>query len=236
MKKWGILVTAFYAGIILFLIVPGTARLTVGDPVTKIFSDLSGLYRGLGQEPMFWVWLAILIGGEGIMFLSVDVTTRRFRPRQHIFLSEVAIMLALALLSGAAFYSLLAARYADRENFWGDVLENHQKRFLLLLVLWLFWGIVFYIYARGSAIPVTRLVGWLLKGSVLELLIAVPCHVIVRRRHDCSAPILTGYGIATGLAVMLMTFGPGVLFLYRKRLKQYEKPTGNGTQREINGS
>jgi hypothetical protein len=77
------------------------------------------------------------------------------------------------------------------EDFWKSFFDKEAN----LLVFW------------GAA--------WLLKGSVLELLIVVPCHVIVRRRHDCSAPI------ATGLAIMLLSFGPSVLFLYKKRLDSY---------------
>jgi len=52
-------------------------------------------------------------------------------------------------------------------------------------------------------------------------LVAVPCHVIVRRRDDCSAPIATSFGIVTGIAVMLLSFGPSVLLLYKKRLDAY---------------
>jgi hypothetical protein len=50
---------------------------------------------------------------------------------------------------------------------------------------WLVWGILFYRLWRNSNDPVTRAVAWLLRGSVLELLIAVPAHVMVRRRHEC---------------------------------------------------
>jgi hypothetical protein len=85
----------------------------------------------------------------------------------------------------------------------------------------LLWGIFFYVYLRGASAAVTRVISWLLRGSVLELLIAVPCHIIVRRRQDCSAPIVTSFGIATGIAIMLLAFGPSVLLLYKKRLDEY---------------
>jgi hypothetical protein len=85
------------------------------------------------------------------------------------------------------------------------------------------WGIVFFLYARRVPQWAARVSGWLLRGSVLELLIAVSCHVIVRHREDCCAPVFTGFGIATGMAIMLLSFGPSVLFLYKKRMKQYEK-------------
>jgi hypothetical protein len=59
----------------------------------------------------------------------------------------------------------------------------------------------------------------------------VPCHVIVRRRDDCCAPIGTFCGIATGISVTLLCFGPGVYFLFVKRMQQLQpKPAGKITE------
>ena len=88
-------------------------------------------------------------------------------------------------------------------------------------VAWAFWGVLFYLFLRNSSAVVDQVVTWLLRGSILELLVAVPCHVIVRRRNECSAPVVTSFGIVTGIAIMLLSFGPSVLLLYKKRLDAY---------------
>jgi hypothetical protein len=66
----------------------------------------------------------------------------------------------------------------------------------------------------------SRLGRYLLAGSALELLVAVPAHVYVRRRTECCAGIATGTGICIGVAVMFLAFGPGVVMLYLKRVRQ----------------
>jgi len=63
----------------------------------------------------------------------------------------------------------------------------------------------------------------------LELLVAVPSHVIVRRRDDCCAPMGTFWGITTGISVMLLCFGPGVFFLFVERFQKL-KPRSNSTE------
>ena len=47
----------------------------------------------------------------------------------------------------------------------------------------------------------------------------VPSHVIVRQKDVCCANCVTAAGIATGLAVMLISFGPGIYFLYAERIE-----------------
>ena len=230
MRYWGVLITAFYIVVVLCLIIPGVMRISSSGTAT--FQD----YVDLGQEPLFWMWMGILVAGQTmLLFLSVDASAKRLRPRQHVLLSVATVAAAIALLTGAAIYSGLAGLLGDSGSVWDVLLGSRARPFVSFLALWAFWGIIFYLYAKGTPIAVTRLVSWLLKGSVIELLIAVPCHVVVRRRGDCSAPLLSGYGIATGLAIMLLSFGPSVLFLYRKRLKQYNKPAADPTSADGSG-
>ncbi|MBU6409324.1 MAG: hypothetical protein KGR98_02950, partial [Verrucomicrobia bacterium] len=99
------------------------------------------------------------------------------------------------------------------------------------LAFWIVWTIVFRHFADSDDPDslLKRSVRWLLAGSILELLVAVPSHVIVRRRGDCCAPAGTFWGIATGISIMLLCFGPGVFFLFAerfRRLQPKDKETG----------
>jgi len=218
MRKWGIIVSLLYALIVVGLLVPGLAVLSgYSTPSSPSFlSDMKSLFALW----MVWVPIGILVCGQVVLlFLSVDTSQKRLKPRAPILVSYTVTAMLFALLTFAALSSLGAAVYSDKfiDRFW----PTETYVIVAWAILWLLWGIVFLLFFRNSDVPTTRLVSWLLKGSVLELLIAVPCHVIVRRRSDCSAPVATSFGIATGVAVMLLSFGPSVLLLYKKRLDAY---------------
>lgn len=89
-------------------------------------------------------------------------------------------------------------------------------------VSWLVWSTLFYRWWRSTEPQALtkRITTWLIRGSILELLVAVPSHIIVRRREDCCAPGLTFLGIATGLVIMALAFGPGLYFLFRERFER----------------
>ena len=101
-------------------------------------------------------------------------------------------------------------------------IRRMEQAGIITAVFWLIWGLVFRRYAAADdeETILNRSLRWLMRGSILELLIAVPSHVIVRRRDDCCAPLGTFWGIATGISVMLLCFGPGVFFLFVKRMRQ----------------
>ncbi len=218
MRKWGIVISVFYALILLGLIVPGAIFL-VPDKFAGWGKFLHSVTEAYGDW-ILWLLIASLLASQAILlFISVDTSQKRFKPRSHILVSVTVGALLIALLSSGVIWSLGFAIRGD--DFWKSFFEKEANLLFFWAALWMLWGIVFYLYFRNSSEYVTRITSWLLKGSVLELLIVVPCHVIVRRRHDCSAPAATSFGIATGLAIMLLSFGPSVLFLYKKRLDSY---------------
>jgi hypothetical protein len=220
MRKWGVLISLFYAVIVLGLIIPAASLLVdYHNPFSPEFFDSLRDFYGLWFT---WFVAVILIAGEAILlFLTVDTSQKRLKPRTHIAVSYSVTAVFFALLIFAGLSALGAAIFSD--DFLTYAWASDTEVIGIWAGLWLLWGAIFYLYTRNAPIATTRILSWLLKGSVLELLIAVPCHVIVRRRHDCSAPIATGFGIATGVAVMLLCFGPSVLLLYKKRLDSYSK-------------
>lgn len=231
MRKWGILVTAFYILVLLFILIPLGGFLSVYDFGEELAVSWPSLEWGgdLGWPVALWIGV-LLVGQAMLLFLSVDTSFRRIRQRRHIGVSIATTALMVGLLSSMAIWSLIVAVSGD-DTFDGD-------EYVLIvfwpsvLFFWLCWGVVFHFYKAECSDRLDRMVGWLIRGSILELLIVVPCHVIVRHRGDCSAPIVTGFGISTGIAVMLLAFGPSVLYLYQKRLARYQLSPKSETTNE----
>jgi hypothetical protein len=220
MRKWGIIISVFYAVVVVVLLIP--AGILLAGNQNSLHEVFSNEWPEMFGEWLTWVWIfAVLAAQALLLFLSVDTSQQRFKSRTHLAISVIVSSMLVALLVFAGVSALGAAVYHDQfiDKFWvtaGQVLA-------IWVALWVAWAILFYLYFRSSTTNAAHIVSWLLKGSVLELLIAVPCHVWVRRRGDCSAPIATSFGIVTGIAIMLLAFGPSVLLLYKKRLDAYSQ-------------
>ncbi len=216
MRKWGLFIAGFYALVLVILLVPAVAAL-LEEHAANTYAHMRELYGAW----FTWVYMGILVLGQVVLLgLTVDTSERRLKPRTHILTAATTTGLLLAVLMFAGVLSLAAAIEGDHINQPGELFVGGG-----FLLPWLVWGILFYRFSRGSTDVVTRAVRWLFRGSVLELLVAVPSHVIVRRRHDCCAPGITAIGIGSGLAIMLLSFGPSVLLLYRKRMESLKAGT-----------
>ena len=239
MKRWAILTVFLYALALILLTVPVAAAAFMGWGTGRnvAVSDLFSAYAAW----QYWLWLGVLVAGQFLLLLlPINISQRRVPARRPLKVPIIVTGFFLANLCFAGVVSLLCAIFKDQGgdvidhmNPYPDSANGNGWHFFWAVVItiamfWLIWGAVFRQYAKADdeAALLKRLTRWLLRGSILELIIAVPSHVIVRRRDDCCAPIGTFWGIATGISVMLLCFGPGVYFLFVKRMNQLQpKPT-----------
>ena len=179
----------------------------------------------LGPDGMRIVAPAItVLGACGLALLIVPVRVKRRRPvtRRSIVVPIVASGLLMGgLVLGGGF--ALAELFAPLQNGGHEVSDRVGWSVVIVAVaVWAAWAVLFLIIVRGRE-PASlgmKLHRALIAGSILELFVAVPAHIIVRRRNECCAGIMTGTGICLGVAVALVSFGPSVLLLYFNRRKQ----------------
>jgi len=218
MRNWGVVITTFYV-LIVAGFSPAILLLAAGNEFRELWFDLY-------SEPWTWVLIVLLAGGPLILLL-VRVDTRQKRPKRrlHIAAAVAAAALAFSLLAVGAAASLNMATLATYDWPCG-----HFCNWTIAAALfgsWAMWALGLWWFRQRIFEPDGRIYRWLIIGSVLELLVAVPSHVTVRQRNDCSAPFVSAFGVATGIAILLMSLGPGALFLYRARMRQL-KPRENG--------
>ncbi|HTR43269.1 MAG TPA: hypothetical protein VMH87_16780 [Pseudomonadales bacterium] len=245
MKRWAFLTVVIYVAALLLLTFPVVYAAFCGKnfPVQQAVDTY--FYWG------YWIWLAVLVAGQVLLLLvPIDISERRLPSRRKLKVPLIVGTFLLGNLFLAGILSLLCAIFRDKGlnifdsqnwliwiyNAFHDSAHhlppnNHETIFTLLwplLASWFLWAFIFRRAARADApdAMIKRLMRWLLRGSILELLVAVPSHVIVRRRDDCCAPLGTFWGIATGISVMLLCFGPGVYFLFAERFQRL-KPNSN---------
>ena len=252
MKRWAVLTVLLYALALVLLTVPvmlaAFGNWGINPNSASSLNGISQIYLAWG----YWLWLAVLAGGQALLLLlPLKIAERRLPARRPLRVPVIVTAFFLANLCFAGIFSLLCAIFTDRAfnlfnwfaflaatpNQPGQSNNNDSgwsvlfSMISLALVFWLIWGVVFRNFARQDDPDalLKRITRWLLRGSILELLIAVPSHVIVRRRDDCCAPAGTFWGIATGISIMLLCFGPGVFYLFVERFNRL-KPGASSSE------
>lgn len=164
------------------------------------------------------IWLFLL---AGLMFVPIQVRRQRPLSRKTIWIP----LLFTGLLAGVAAFAAGMA-------LW-ELYNKELAGFDLLLPLsagavgvWALWAGIFYLLTRrwGRTPIALTLHHWLFAGTIAELVVAVSCHIIVRRRTECCAGIMTATAILTGVLILVLALGPGVVLLYLKRWRQLRPP------------
>ncbi len=230
MKRWAIYTVLLYALALCYLTAP-VIYIAFADwglkPGGITWSDVLDVYQSL----FYWIWLAVLLAGQALLLLlPIDISQKRLPSRRKLKIPVIVTSFFLTNLFFAGVFSILCAIFTDHAfNVFNYGWGSFAGLIFITLAFWLIWGIIFRNYARSDSPDalLKRALRWLLRGSILELIVAVPSHVIVRRRDDCCAPAGTFWGIATGISVMLLCFGPGVYFLFVERCNRL-KPKAPG--------
>ena len=211
MKRWALVVAALYLLILVILTVPVTLLAFAPDANVK---DIAEAYT---QFP-YWLWIGVMVLGQAaLLVVPVRVASRRPVTRRSLLLPIVTAGLIMGGLVVGAMYSLYESAQTDIAGRWLSWAVIGSG-----VVIWCVWGILFYRSSRGvePSDLISRQCRLMFRGSVLELLIAVPTHIVARSRDHCCAGGMTFIGIILGISVMLFSFGPAVFFLYAARWRR----------------
>jgi hypothetical protein len=166
---------------------------------------------------------AVLIFGAGTKDLVKPMGRKRFW---------------IPLITAGLLFALLMFALSEVIRNLLDVHDDMAAQFILgfFAVIWLCWLTVFGVLSlRWTRVEFFRnICANFLAGSLLELLIAVPSHIVVSRRPGCFQGLGTAVAIFCGIFVLLFAFGPGAIWLMirnagaelekkKARVKQFEE-------------
>jgi hypothetical protein len=211
MKRWVLVVAALYFLVFVALTVP-TTLLAFGPKLSS--HEAFKVYRTWG----YWILPAVMaISQVAFLTIPVRVASRRPVTRRALWPSLLAGGLMMAALAFGAGLSLIEFIFRDHTKDWMS-----WSALAVAGLTWCGWAILFYRLSRNvnASDLISKQCRWLLKGSILELLIAVPTHIVVRYRDYCCAGLMTFTGLALGISVMLFSFGPAVFFLFVDRWRR----------------
>ncbi|MGC9258641.1 MAG: hypothetical protein ACP5I8_00990 [Phycisphaerae bacterium] len=166
----------------------------------------------------------VLSAQAALLFIPLKVARRRPIRRGALWVPLVASGFFVSLLVTAGLNALAELFYLDGYLTTWLVVS-------LFLLTWSAWALIFW-WASASDDPASvgfRLLHKVIAGSILELLIVIPAHLIVRQRDECSAGMDTFLGIVVGIAVMFFAFGPAILILLLRRMSQIRPAAGPQT-------
>ncbi len=210
MKRWALLV-ATLDGAIMWLLLPAVYRLAFASQGRVSRDEINSHWE-------WWLLLAVMVLGQ-IALLAVPVRLANRRPvtRRPLAMTIAAAAAMMSVLIVGAFCSIYEFGFHEAGGHW-----TIWTAILLRLASWCGWGWIFFRMSRNVEAGdfVLRICRRLFKGSILELLIAVPTHIVARYRDYCCAGVMTFIGLTTGLSVMLFSFGPAVFFLFAARWRR----------------
>ncbi len=229
MRRWALLTVGLYALILIGLAGPVACLCFVDEPDHLVDvheavygSAFSAMVYGNSDKWALllispWMWALVMgLAQAALLVVPVRVASRKPVTTRWLIWPVLAALAMLLLMIAAMF--VVALETVGNTPFLRD------PTIMITIAcgvgaVWAIWAFVFGFYTirGGRQNFMKRLVRSLIAGSILELLVAVPAHVLARTRGYCCAGFGTFWGIAAGISVMLFAFGPAVFVLFARR-------------------
>ena len=208
--SWALIVAGLYASAVMVLIVP------LGMISFGYFPDGREIVAALRSWQLWLLVLFMFISQLALLAVPVRVASRSagVAAARLVTLLAAAFMMGLLVFGASASIYEFMTRLEGKSGPWWPV--------CLGLGSWLFWSFFFYRSSKSLTYQTTisQQRKMLLSGSILDLLIAVPTHIVARQRDYCCAGMMTFIGLTAGVSVMLFAFGPALYFLFTERWRK----------------
>jgi len=232
MKRWALLTVGLYVLILLLLAGPVLylgfvdlddaeellVRAYCSGPLLPVVipPDSKG-FEGIFVNWSLWGGVLVMaLSQVALLVVPVRIVGRRPVTTRWLIWPLLAALVMLVLLT-TAMLLVVFETVAHTKALANPTMQIMASA--LVLAIWAIWAFIFAFYTirGGRQNFMKRLVRSLIVGSILELLVAVPAHVLARTRNYCCAGFGTFWGIASGISVMLFAFGPAVFVLFARR-------------------
>ncbi len=247
MKRWALVVVLLY-GLILIVIAWPISKLAfiplkvANDTITITKSEVIKSFKIDPEVFLSWQFLAVLtvmlVSQFAMLVVPVNKAQRRAITKRTLAFPVITAALMMALLAVGLVVSLSEFFIREKEQTGLILLSagsdggpgfkeifsepTFQRSIGVLIFAWLIWALIFFRWSRNiePEALIEKQCRAMYAGSILELLVAVPTHVVARARDYCCAGASTFIGIVFGLSVMIFSFGPGIFFLFADRWKK----------------
>jgi hypothetical protein len=218
MKRWALVVMALYLLLLMALVAPSWVNFAMGE---KSSSSVSDVYA---HWPIWLFGLVMVLCQLALLWIPVQHSKQRPLTRRSLWQTVLVGGLFTGVLVSGGSLTLIESLWGEKAPFSSFNMEKvlFYAALIVAALSWIFWSFYFWRLGRKVA-PInvsTRQIRWLIRGSILELLIAVPAHIVIRQRNTCCAVGVSFIGLTMGIAVMLCAFGPAVYFLFLDRWRR----------------
>jgi hypothetical protein len=183
------------------------------------------------DTPALWLLFfapATVLAATQFMFILPLIRVRQPRGghARSLRASLIAAALVAAVLTGGLGFGMVSATWLVLEAYIGannlEWIELSEEFVLAILatvpVSWVVWSWVLLRFARrkqGRGV-LSRVIGLLLAGTIVEVLVVLPVDIMVRRRTDCYCEPGSFWTLWMSAWALLWLSGPGAFLMLRR--------------------